>query len=224
VVSSSTHGLPMSGVRAENGLPGAQICNSPLELSAAGPGRHRHQQGEQQQQQQLAEQPSHHSSSSSHTETRPSGSTVCLGDTQQQQQQQQQQQATVASPQAAYPLSCAAADLLAASTAGLLTGISLWKVITGAPGGATSLFSTQPMYVAVLLGPVGCLLRFYLAPLNGSCKGRWTWFPAGEPAATSCGVLSSCPAAGLVVVMACSRPHVCSTKVPWLPFDPLTVS
>jgi fluoride ion exporter CrcB/FEX len=74
---------------------------------------------------------------------------------------------------------------------GLLTSISIWRIVmhmTGritltAAATAAAPFDDHFMWWAILFGPVGCYLRFYLSRYNGALHGHWKWFPAGTFAA-----------------------------------------
>ncbi|WIA18835.1 hypothetical protein OEZ85_003514 [Tetradesmus obliquus] len=78
-----------------------------------------------------------------------------------QQQQQQQQRSS--------------ADLGRVSGEGSLTA--------AAAAAAAGPFDDQFLWWAILFGPVGCYLRFYLSRYNGALHGHWKWFPAGTFAA-----------------------------------------
>jgi fluoride ion exporter CrcB/FEX len=41
------------------------------------------------------------------------------------------------------------------------------------------------VFLAVLFGPFGCLLRWRLSHANGKLPGKWAWFPAGTYAANT---------------------------------------
>jgi fluoride ion exporter CrcB/FEX len=81
-----------------------------------------------------------------------------------------------------YPLGWAVADALAACTLIALTGVGIWWAAAWDEG-SSSPFAQKSYGIALLFGPAGCLLRFYLSRFNGSLKGRWAWLPAGTFAA-----------------------------------------
>lgn len=86
------------------------------------------------------------------------------------------------------PRSVLLADGAAASVALLVTGISLWRIIVDSrlrlPSGADPFASAATAW-SLLLGPAGCLGRYYLARFNGTLPGHWRWFPAGTYAANT---------------------------------------
>jgi fluoride ion exporter CrcB/FEX len=71
----------------------------------------------------------------------------------------------------------------------LLTSISIWRIVmhmTGqipAAAAAAGPFDDHFLWWAILFGPIGCYLRFYLSRYNGTLRGHWKWFPAGTFAA-----------------------------------------
>jgi fluoride ion exporter CrcB/FEX len=72
----------------------------------------------------------------------------------------------------------------------LLTSISIWRVVLHTTGqlnttaaAAAGPFDDHFLWWAILFGPVGCYLRFYLSRYNGALHGHWKWFPAGTFAA-----------------------------------------
>ncbi|GBF88991.1 hypothetical protein Rsub_01490 [Raphidocelis subcapitata] len=77
-----------------------------------------------------------------------------------------------------YPLSWGLVDAFALTSLVTLTSVAIWWRVTRDPAHATP-FAKSSHAVAVLLGPPGCLLRFYLSRFNGSLKGRCSWFPMG---------------------------------------------
>jgi hypothetical protein len=44
------------------------------------------------------------------------------------------------------------------------------------------------IWMSVLLGPLGCVLRWFLSRFNYKLRGSWAWFPAGTFAANMLGV------------------------------------
>jgi len=77
-----------------------------------------------------------------------------------------------------YPLGWRVADAFAVITLLTLTGVSIWWAATRTAY-TSSPFAQSSLPVAVLMGPFGCYLRFYLSRLNGSMAGRHAWFPLG---------------------------------------------
>ncbi|EFN56313.1 hypothetical protein CHLNCDRAFT_144735 [Chlorella variabilis] len=50
----------------------------------------------------------------------------------------------------------------------------------------------RTIWASVLLGPAGCILRWYLSRFNYKLRGSWDWLPAGTFAANMLGVTIDC--------------------------------
>jgi fluoride ion exporter CrcB/FEX len=81
-----------------------------------------------------------------------------------------------------YPFGWGVVDAFALAAIGTLTGVSAWW-LAARRGDRSNEFMQPSHAVALLLGPAGCYLRFFLSRFNGRVKGRWSWFPAGTFAA-----------------------------------------
>jgi fluoride ion exporter CrcB/FEX len=81
-----------------------------------------------------------------------------------------------------YPFGWGVVDAASLLAILALTGTSVWWLIVRREDRSTPFLQTS-YAVALLVGPIGCYLRFYLSRFNGSIKGRWSWFPAGTFAA-----------------------------------------
>ncbi|PSC73475.1 UPF0695 membrane isoform X2 [Micractinium conductrix] len=105
------------------------------------------------------------------------------------QQQQQQQHPDGKAPEAALtPRS------LAASLAGYRTdaaALALLLALTAALAVGTALQRDhswlRTVWVSCLLGPAGCILRWWLSKWNYTLAGEWAWLPAGTLAANMLG-------------------------------------
>ena len=81
-------------------------------------------------------------------------------------------------------------DGLALAMLLVMTGVSLWRgIVTKYYLRPVNAFTPHNLWLSVLLAPVGCYCRFYLARFNGKLPGRWSWFPAGESNRGRSGVL-----------------------------------
>lgn len=79
------------------------------------------------------------------------------------------------------------ADGFAGCSIALLTSISIWRIVGHSQGAFVTAqempFADQFIWWAILFGPLGCYVRYYLSRYNGALAGGWKWFPVGTYAA-----------------------------------------
>lgn len=70
-------------------------------------------------------------------------------------------------------------------------------------------FAHQWYWWSILLGPLGCWLRYYLSRFNGKLPGDWKWFPVGTFAAN---------------ITACVIDYVMKVVPVWHPLDTVSTA
>lgn len=84
-----------------------------------------------------------------------------------------------------YPLAWMISDALSLAVIAVAVGVCSWYLRIRTPRTDTP-FGNGSHAVAVLIGPIGCLLRYTLSRYNGAVQ-QWKWFPAGTFAANMLG-------------------------------------
>lgn len=96
-----------------------------------------------------------------------------------------------------YPLGWLLADGFSAASLVTLTAVAVYWTVTHTPKTVTPFHGVAPA-LSVLIGPLGCFLRFFLSRYNGSIPGGLSWFPLGTFLANMGGCLANfCIRSGL---------------------------